>query len=112
MAGPWVANARRRWRTGRGHVARGHACPRVHVAERVGIWRANRLVGPGKKFGAVTQMRYRAPTFKLNFLRFSFRVGQCPKHFLPFTGDVGARQTLDAVKTVEIAWTRVHTILK
>ena len=48
-----------------------------HVAGRVGIWRAHGLVGPGKKFGAVMQMRYRAPTFKLNLFRVFFRVGLC-----------------------------------
>ena len=45
--------------------------------ERVGIWRAHGLVGPGKKFGAVTQMRYRTLTFKLNILHVLFRVGLC-----------------------------------
>ena len=83
-----------------------------HVAERVGIWRAHGLVGLGKKFREVTQMRYRAPTFKLNFLCFSIRVGLYPTRFLPFAGDVDARQALDAVKTAEIAWTRVHAIIK
>ena len=120
LAGPLVAHARRRWRTGRGHVGGDHACPRVHadarvvrhVVERVGIWRAHRLVDPGKKFGAVTQMRYLAPSFNLNFLHFSFRVGLCPTRFLPFAGDVDARQALDAVKMAEIAWTRVHAIIK
>ena len=45
--------------------------------ERVGIWSAHGLVGLGKKFGAVMQMRYRPPTFKLNFFRVFFRVGLC-----------------------------------
>ena len=45
--------------------------------ERVGIWRAHGSVGPGKKFGAVTQMRYCAPTFKLNFFRVFFSMGLC-----------------------------------
>ena len=76
-----------------------------HVAERVSISRALGLVGPGKKLGAVTQMRYLAPTFKLNFIRFAFRVGHSPTHFLPLAGDVDARQALDAIKTAEIAWT-------
>ena len=33
---PRVAHARRRRRTGRGHVAGGHACPWVHADARVG----------------------------------------------------------------------------
>ena len=36
VAGPRVAHARRRRRTGRRHVAGGHACPRVHADARVG----------------------------------------------------------------------------
>ena len=112
--------AKRKWRTRRGHVAGGHSCPRVHadarvgrhVAKRVGIWRPYGTVGPGKMFGALTQMRYRAPTFKLKFFCFLFRVGLCPTHFLPFAGNVDARQALDAIKTAEIAWTRVHAIIK
>ena len=48
-----VAHARRMWRTGRRHVAGGHACPRVHVDARVGrhvagavgSWRAHGYSG-------------------------------------------------------------------
>ena len=47
--------------------------------ERVGIWRAHKLVGLGMKFGAATQMRYRALTFKLNISRVLFRVGLCSR---------------------------------
>ena len=32
-------------------------------------------------------------------------------HVLPFAGDVDARQALDSIKTVEIAWIRVHAIV-
>ena len=98
VAGPMVAHARRRRHTRHGHVAGGHACPRVHadtpvgrhVAMGVSTWTAHGLVGPGKKFGAVTQMRYRAPIFKLNFIQNLFHVGLCPTRFLPFLGDVAA----------------------
>ena len=69
-------------------------------------------VGPGKKFGAVTQMRYRAPIYKHTMMRYFFRVGLCPKHVLPFAGDVDARRESDSVRTAEIAWTRVHAIIK
>ena len=33
-------------------------------------------------------------------------------HVLPFAGDVDARQASDSIKTAEIAWTRVHVIIK
>ena len=78
----------------------------------VGIWRAHGLVGPGKKFGAVTQMRYRTPIFILPIYLYLFRVGLCPTHVLPFAGDVDARRALDAIRTAKIAWTRVHAIIK
>ena len=115
MAGPRVAHVRR---TGRRHVAGGHACPRNNVGARVGAtwqvrvgkWRAHGLVGTGKKFGAVTQMRYRAPRFKHKIFRYFFRVGLCPTHVLPFAGDVDALRASDSVRTAEIAWTRVHQI--
>ena len=57
-------------------------------------------------------MRYRAPQFKLECFLFFFRVGLCPTRFLPFAGDVDALQELDAFRTAEIVWTRVHTIFK
>ena len=76
--------------------------------ERVGIWRAHGLVGPGKKFGAVTQMCYCAPIFILTFFIYLFRVGLCPAYVLPFAGDVDAQRASDSVRTAEIAWTRVR----
>ena len=88
------------------------ACVGRHVAMGANIWRAHGLVGPGKKFGAVTQMRYRAPIFILTIFRYFFRVGQCPTHVLPFAGDMDARRASDSVWTAEIAWTRVHAIIK
>ena len=93
-----------------------HADTRVghHVAcGGVGIWRAHGLVGPGKKFGAVTQMRYRASVFNLTFFKNFFCVGLCPTHFLPFVGDMDARQASDLVsddRMASIACTRVHAI--
>ena len=86
MTGPQVAHARRRRRTGRGHVAGGHACPRGStwasvwgaMWQGVGIWRAHGLVGPGKFIGAVTQML----TAPLHYIGASsihfFRVALCP----------------------------------
>ena len=115
--GPREAQEAHRARTcgTRPHVSmQVHADARVghHVVMGVGIWRAHGLVGPGKKFGAVTQMRYRAPIFKLTKHRYFFRVGLCPTHVLPFAGDVDARRASDSVKTAEITWTRVHAIIK
>ena len=67
------------------------------------------IVGPGESIGAVTQMRYRLTQFiDAIFLRFS-RVGLCP---VLFSGDVVAYRAFDAVRTVEIAWTQVHAIIK
>ena len=95
-------------------VHAGHADSRVgrHMAGRgVGIWRAHGLVGPGKIVGAVTRKRYTAPQFKLNFFKNFFHVGLCPTRFLPFVGDVDARQASDSIRTTEIAWTRVDAIV-
>ena len=69
VAEPRVAHVRRRRRIGRGLMAGGHSCPRVHADARVGrhvagegrIWRAHGLVGPGKIVGAVMRKRYSAP---------------------------------------------------
>ena len=79
VAGAARAHVRRKWRTGRGHVAGGHAGPReAQVAHRARThgrrprgstrmpmrgatwhegWRVkgHRLVGPGNMIGAVTQ---------------------------------------------------------
>ena len=42
----WVAHARRMWRTGRRHVAGGHACPRVHAMPVWGTtWQERSVVG-------------------------------------------------------------------
>ena len=68
-------------------------------------------MGPGKKFGAVTQMRYRAPIFILTIFIYFLRVGLCPTHVLPFASDVVARRASDSFRTAEIAWTRVHAIV-
>ena len=64
MAEPRVAHAGRRWRTGRGHAAGGHATPQVHVGARVGHHVAGRLAGGGptgivgssKRGGVVMQL--------------------------------------------------------
>ena len=57
-------------------------------------------------------MRYHAPQFKRVYFLFFFRVGLCPTRILPYAGDVDAQRASDAVKTAEIAWTRVHVIIK
>ena len=57
-------------------------------------------------------MRYRALIFKHTKIIYFFRVGLCPTHILPFAGDVDARRASDSIRTVEIAWTRVHAIIK
>ena len=58
-------------------------------------------------------MRYCIPPFILTISISFFRVGLCPTRFLPFAGDVDARQALDLVTNdcmASIVWTRVHTI--
>ena len=55
-----------------------------HVAMGVGIWRVHMLVGHGKKFGAVMQMRCRAPIFKLESFGHFFCVGLCSLTVLTF----------------------------
>ena len=57
-------------------------------------------------------MCYRALIFEHKIFRYFFRVGLCPTHVLPFAGDVDARRASDSVRTAEIAWTRVHAIIK
>ena len=100
-SGPHEAQAAHKART-RGRRPRMstqvHANTRVgrHVAMGVNIWRAHGLVGPAKKFGAVTQMRYRAPIFKLESFGHFFHVGLCSHTVLTFfrwrggTTDVGS----------------------
>ena len=56
-------------------------------------------------------MRYHAPSFKLTFLRAFFRAGLCSHTSSSFAGDVATQYALDAVRTTEIAWTRVHAII-
>ena len=111
--GPREAQAAHRART---HGRRPLVSTRTPVWgatwQGVSRWRAHGLVGPGKMIGAVTRKRYTAPQFNLDLFHLSFCVGLCPTRFLPFAGDVDAWQALDAVKTVEIAWTRVHAIIR
>ena len=45
------------------------------------------------------------PPFNLNLFRVFFRVALCSCTDSSFAGDVAIRQTLDAVRTVEIVWT-------
>ena len=68
----------------------------------LGVWGGNANVGL-------------CPTFKLTFRHICFRVGLCPTHFLPFAGDVDARQASNLVsddRMASIARTRVHAIIK
>ena len=106
----------------RDHVAGGHATTRVHmgarvgrhVAGRAGRWRAHGYSGPWLERGGgnVNYILFALPLFNRSFSQYFLRVGLCPTHVLPFAGDVDARRALDSVRTVEIAWTRVHVIIK
>ena len=72
-------------------MAKGHATTRIHVGTRVGRHVASGfadggptgIVGPSKKLGAVTQMRYRAPIFKRAIFFFFLRVGLKSRGVLP-----------------------------
>ena len=57
---------------------------------RVGWWRAHGIVGPGNKFGAVTQMRYCTPIFNRVNSKYFFRVGLC-SHMIHFCRLRGGR---------------------
>ena len=85
-----------------------------HVADRrAGSWRAHGHSGTLVRGGAAMQLMDNcAPLFKRNFFHYFLRVGLCPTRYLPFAGDVDARQASDSVRTAEIAWTRVHAIFK
>ena len=111
--GPRGAQEAQRART-RGKRPRVHVGARVgrHVAGEVGIWRAHGLVGPSLEFGAVTQMRFHTPPFKLNVISVFFHVGLCSHTASSFASDVAKRHALDAIMTAKIAWTRVHAIIK
>ena len=80
--------------TGPRELQVARACGRRPRGMWVGIWRAHGLVGPCKKFGALTQMRYRALNFKLNILRLLFRVGLCShmSYLLKATWTLGRRR--------------------
>ena len=85
MAGPGVAHMGRRRRKARprGEGPRDNVGPRgCHVGRHVAGGFANGgpmgIVGPGKKLGAVTQMRYRALILKRAKICHFSRVGLCP----------------------------------
>ena len=70
-------------------------------------------MGPVKKFGAVTQMRYYAPIFKYEFLPFFFCVGLCSHTVLTYAEHVAAQWTLDPRASLEMRQCgghRVHPI--
>ena len=116
MARPRVAHARRKRAQGADtwqEATRVHADAHVgrHVAGRgVDIWRTRGLVGLGKMLGAITQLRYPAPIFKLDFTHFFFRVGLCSHTFL-FCRRCGDMAGVGCDRMAEIAWTRVHAII-
>ena len=68
-------------------------------------------MGPGKIVGAVTQKRFTAPQFILINVQNFLRVGLCPTRILSYAGHVATQWASDSIKTVEIAWTRVHVIV-
>ena len=60
-------------------------------------------------------MRYYTPLFKLTYRYIFFHVGLCPTRFLPFAGDVDARQALDLVsndRNASIVSTPIQAIIK
>ena len=57
-------------------------------------------------------MRYHIPLFNLVRFCFFLLCGTMSHTFLTCAGRVAAQRMSDSIKTVEIAWTRVHTIIK
>ena len=104
VAEPWVAHARRRRRTGRGHVAGGHATTRVHVGARVGRhvagragrWRAHGYSGPWLESGGdnANYSILAPPYLTASFLFISSVWDYVPTHF-QYAGDVANAQALD-----------------
>ena len=117
-----MARAGRKWHTGRRHAAGGHATTWVHVGARVGrhvagrdgSWRAHKCSGTLVREGGgnTNYIILALPLFNRSFSQYFLRVRLCTAHVLPFAGDVDARGALDSVRTAEIAWTRVHAIIK
>ena len=62
----------------RGRRARGRPGWAPRVIGGLAYGGPTGIVGPGKKLGAVTQMRYRAPIFKHTSNIYFFCVGLCP----------------------------------
>ena len=90
MAGPRVAHVGRRRRKARprGEGPRDNADPRGRPCgaphgSGFADGGPTSIVGPGKKLGAVTQMRYRAPIFKCAIFFFFLRVGLKSRGVLP-----------------------------
>ena len=90
----------------------------VHVGTRVGSHVAGgrqmegpRVSGPwlGNWAGNANALPH--PTFYMRNSSFLLPCGTMFPHDLPFPGDVDARQASDSIRTMEIVWTRVHTIL-
>ena len=59
--------------------------------QRVGRWRAQGIVGPGNKFQAVMQMRFRTPIFNRVISKYFFCVGLC-SHTIHFCRLCGSRE--------------------
>ena len=57
-------------------------------------------------------MHYCPPQFKREYFLFFFCMGLCPTCILPYAGNVDAQWASDLFTTAEIAWTRVHAIIK
>ena len=102
-----------RGRRPRGGVHAG-ACEGRHMAgkddSRRAHWYSGTLVREGG--GNANYCMLALPLF-IRVISHSFlRMGLCSHTVLPFAGDVDARRALDSVRTAEIAWTRVHAIIK
>ena len=105
-----VARARRTWRFTRGRRPRG--CP-GGTPRGIGAFAyggPTGIVGHGKKLGAVTQMRYRAPIFKRDIPWFFLRVGLC-SHTSYLCRTRGSSMTVGSKCKASIAWIRVHAII-
>ena len=106
--------ARRR----RGHVAGGHTITRSTWAPvwgttwQAGKWRAHGNSGPWLYVWGGNAISVYRPLIYRHICSFFLPCGTMFPHGLTCAGRVAAYRTSDAIRTVTIAWTRVHAIIK
>ena len=83
-----------------------------HVAGRLVGGGPTGIVGPWLGIRDGSALALNCPLF-ICVISYSFlHVGLFSHMVLPFAGDVDAWRASDSIRTAEIAWTRVHAIIK